>query len=519
MPSISELPPAETLTGDEIVAVFQGGESVQTTVSALSAISDASGILDVVSQAAGQDEGWAFTDPNGWTVAAYHYSPSGEMGNVVRVKIPGADFSGLSGAYRIYEPPRLFPYDINIIAISGQSNAEDTDAVPMIPRTSNPMVQMLDAMRPRHFSGTFGLSGFTTAVPREDLEVQVHYGGNLAPALGDTLDALITSINGRTFASHGQVVVPVHIGKSSEPMTNIGFGSATFTRMEAWFQAAKAAATAAGKTIGIIAGVHLWGADAYDNSIGQAAAQAQIDNYWKTGGDVHLYLQQGKLGVTDDFPVGIFGSHAHSRNNFSINPFVSNAEAALCAAFPAKYQMINGEGQFFYNGRNLGFGGSATHHAAIDAALIGAHAGWWVHTVVVQQASWINCIPTLTRTGANQVTISGMPGAGYNYGFYATGLTPTLAQTNHGWFFYDPAAPTVELALVRPPHPSSVAGTMIVDFASALPTNLSVRYGARATPPIAGNDVWRPTTPVPFTINGNTYNLHRNIPAFDKVIP
>jgi hypothetical protein len=54
---------------------------------------------------------------------------------------------------------------------------------------------------------------------------------------------------------------------------------------------------------------------------------------------------------------------------------------------------------------------------------------------------------------------------------------------------------------------------------SALPTSLSVRYGARATgSTIAGNDSWRPVTPVVFSINGEDMPLHRNIPALNKVI-
>ncbi|MBX3479994.1 MAG: hypothetical protein KF842_06315 [Caulobacter sp.] len=479
----------------------------------------AGGFLDAVSAEAGHDEGWAITDPDGWTVPAWYTANSGVVGTVVRQKVPGADFSGLPSAFRIFEPPPVLPYDINIIVISGQSNSEDADAVPMLPRTTSDMVVMLDAIRPRHFGGTFGLDGFTPAASVEFISGTSHWGGNLAPAVGDMLEQLIAEVNGKTYAAHGKQVLPVHIGQSSSSIAQISHGTSLFTTIEAWFTAAKAAAVAQGKSIGIIAGAHLWGANGYDNNIGETQARSDIFNYWKAGGDVHQYLQQAILGLSVDFPVGIVGSHAHLRGGNDITPFVANAEAWLVATYPDKFQMVNGEGQFFFNGRGRGFGGSGVHHAAVEAALIGAHIGWWVHQVVTQGAAWNSCIPTLARTGDSQVTLSGLPAAGWAWDFYATGLPPTYAQANHGWFFYDPAAPTTEIALTRPPYPGA-AGTLVADTVATLPANLSVRHGARASAStIAGNDIWRPNDGPSFEINGATYALHRNIPVFDKVVP
>lgn len=473
------------------------------------------GILDVVSVEGGYDEGWAYTDANGWTTAGFHFSPSGAVGQVVRHKIPGADFSGLPGAYRIYEPPPVLPFDINVIVLSGQSNSEDADSVPMLPRASSPMVTMLDAIRPRHFGGTFGLAGFSNAVGAEYIASQSHWGGNMAPAVGDMLEQLIEDVNGKTFLEHGRTVVPVHIGMSSASYAQVGHGTAHFSTIEAWFAAAKLAADAAGKSIGIVAGAWLHGADSYDNSVGQAAAQSGIDAYW---GEVMTYLQMGKLAQAAAFLIGFVGSHAHFRGGNDINPFVAEAEAALVAAHPTKYYMVNGEGQFFFDGRRRGFGGSGVHHSAREAAIIGAHIGWWIHEVVSLGNDWTSCIPTFSRSGAAQVTMSGLPGSGWEWDFYATGLHPSLAQANHGWFFYDPASPSTELALSRPPY-ARPGGTLVADFVSALPTNLSVRYGARATgSTIAGNDSWKPVTPVVFSINGEDVPLHRNIPALNKVI-
>ncbi len=475
----------------------------------------AGGVLDVVSVDGGYDEGWAFTDADGWTTAAFHFSPSGNVGQVVRHKIPGADFSALPSAYRIFEPPPVLPYDINVIVVSGQSNSEDADSVPMMARSTSPMVKMLDAIRPRHFAGTFGLSGFTDAVGAEYIASQSHWGGNLAPAVGDMLEQLIEDVNGKSFATHGRTVVPVHIGMSSSSYAQIGHGTAHFTTIEAWFAAAKTAADAAGKSIGIIAGAWLHGADSYDNGIGQTAAEVGIDTYW---GQVMAYLQVAKLGRTEAFPIGFVGSHAHLRGGNDINPFVAEAEAATIAANPTKYFMINGEGQFFFDGRRRGFAGSGVHHSAREAAIVGAHIGWWIHEVVSLGNSWNSCIPTFTRTGAAQVTLGGLPGSGWAWDFYATGLSPTLAQANHGWFFYDPASPGTELALSRPPY-AGASGTLVADFVSALPTDLWVRYGARAAgSTIAGNDTWKPTTPILFSINGEDVPLHRNIPALNKVI-
>lgn len=477
------------------------------------------GLLDVVSAEAGLDEGWAITDPNGWTVPGWYNSNSGVVGAVVRQKVPGADFSGLPDAFRIVEPPPVLPYDINIIVISGQSNSEDADSVPMLPRTPSDMVVMLDAIRPRHFSGTFGLSGFTPAVSAEYISGTSHWGGNLAPAIGDMIEQLITDVNGKTYAAHGKQVLPVHIGQSSSSMAQISHGTGLFTTIEAWFTAAKAAATAQGKSIGIIAGAHLWGANGYDNNIGETQARSDIFNYWKVGGDVHQHLQQAILGLSADFPVGIVGSHAHLRGGNDITPFVANAEAWLVETWPDKFQMVNGEGQFFFNGRGRGFGGSGVHHAAREAALIGAHIGWWVHQVVSLGGAWNSCIPILTRSGDSQITLSGLPASGWSWDFYATGLPPTYAQANHGWFLYDPAAPTTEIALTRPPYPGA-AGTLVVDTVATLPANLSLRHGARAAAStIAGNDIWRPDDGPTFEINGVTHALHRNIPAFDKVVP
>ena len=473
------------------------------------------GVIDVVSTEGGYEEGWAYTDFDGWTTAAYHFSPSGNAGQVVRHKIPGADFSGLPSAYRIFEPPPVLPYDINIIVLSGQSNSEDADSVPILPRTARPMVKMLDAIRPRHFSGTFGLSGFTDAIGTEYIASSSHWGGNMAPAIGDILEQLIEDVNGKAFSVHGRTVVPVSIGMSSSSYAQLGFGTTHFATIENWFAAAKAAADMAGKSIGIIAAAWLHGADSYDTSIGQAACEAGIDGYW---GQVKTYLQVGKLGRSEPFPIGFVGSHAHFRGSNDINPFVAEAEAALIAANPTKYFMVNGEGQFFFDGRRRGFAGSGVHHSAREAAIIGACIGWWVHEVVSLGHGWSSCIPTFARTGAAQVTLSGLPSTGWEWDFYATGLSPTLAQANHGWFFYDPASPSTELALTRPPYEGS-GGTLIADFVSALPTNLSVRYGARgAGSTIAGNDIWKPNSPILFSINGEDVPLHRNIPALNKVI-
>jgi hypothetical protein len=109
MPQFQDLPVADDLDGSELVPIVQAGETRKAAVSALLGSSALSTTIEIVPAHAGFKEGWAFTDPNGWTTSSYHFSPRDIIGQVLLFKTPGADFSGLGGAYRIVSPPSVMP--------------------------------------------------------------------------------------------------------------------------------------------------------------------------------------------------------------------------------------------------------------------------------------------------------------------------------------------------------------------------------------------------------------------------
>ena len=116
------------LVGAEALAqVAMAGEAAETSASAAivgqknaalnhieqvgAGVADSLGIsggtlIDIVPALAGFDEGWYVTDPNGWTIAANFRGNPGTVGDAVRQKVPGADWSGLPSAFRVYEQPQ-----------------------------------------------------------------------------------------------------------------------------------------------------------------------------------------------------------------------------------------------------------------------------------------------------------------------------------------------------------------------------------------------------------------------------
>ena len=471
-----------------------------------------SALLDVVSALGGFDEGWAYTDMNGWTTAAYHFSPSGEQGQVVRHKIPGADFSGLPSAYRIIEP---LPDDITVIGIVGQSNIVGQDSVPMPARTASDFSIKLDTMKPNSTATAFG-TAFTQAAPEEYITgATLHQGVTLGLKAGDVLEQMILDRQGLTQADHGRQVIFLYMGLSSSDVSGFSYPSAHFARMIAWFTAAKAAADLAGKTIKLRRIIWGWGAYAYDNNVGQASVSASIQGYCGPTGDIATRILP-LLGQTGEVvKVGFIGSHHHYRATDEITPFVAMAEQALVIAQPDRYQHVEGEGIHFLNGLDRGWGGSTSHHHPNEEEEIAGPVADWLYTDLVHSRTWCNMMPTFARTGANQVTasIANFPAAS-SFGFRASGLFPGGAQPNYGWFLCDPATPTVELALTRLPYPGPTPGTIIFDTVSALPANLEIRHGCRDNVNnTAGNLVVIADDPVVTTVKGVATPVYRSMPA------
>lgn len=97
-------------------------------------------LRDIITAAAGFDTGHVTTDPDGYTTDDFwHVRITGVNGNVLRDKIPGADFSGLEGAYRVWEipPPPEWPYTPLMVFHAGDLN-EDANFIPNVADPENP---------------------------------------------------------------------------------------------------------------------------------------------------------------------------------------------------------------------------------------------------------------------------------------------------------------------------------------------------------------------------------------------
>lgn len=414
------------------------------------------------------------------------------------------------------------PFDVNIVVLSGQSNFEDADALPFEPDPPHEGVIMLDHFRPRLFVGTFGTGDFVPHQPREDVDTgqspAARFGGNMALACGKQIQQRLEEDDGLPYAVHAKKILVVHIGRSGSPISSFSYGSPDFTRVQEQLAAVRAKCISHGWTSGIIAGAWGWGANAYDNNIGKAAAKTGIDNYWKIGGDVDVYLSSifGQQGHA--FPVGFFQSAAHGPRAYPIDPFVAVAEAELVKE-QARYHLINPEGYLFYNGADRGWSRSGVHHSAREAAILGATIGWWVKRVVCDGYAWPSLLPTFTRIDARKVeaTFSGFPPGHFLYRI-ANGLTPMIMQPNYGWCFCDPSTPTVLLTLTRPPYASG--NKLVFEFAADLPASLEVRHGAYSSGNIhAGNYAVGPIIPeATYTLGGNVYPLRRHLPVVREAI-
>ncbi|MBU0801433.1 MAG: hypothetical protein KKA05_10600 [Alphaproteobacteria bacterium] len=413
-------------------------------------------------------------------------------------------------------PPLRF--DITIIPIFGQSNSESADSVYIIDREANPNVIMLDTMRPRHWSGGAYGTEFSPARAEEYIDVSGnHWGGDLAIALGKMMVQLLEAENAEGFSYNTQFILPVYIGQSSSSIAQMSYGTAVFDDVMEHMAAIKAAADAAGYSCGIGCAAHLWGADGYDDNIGTAQWELDVDGYWKLGGDFDTHISPifGQDG--EEFLVGIMQTAAHGARGYASNPFGAVAENNLVNA-QARYELIDAEGSYFYAGSNQGLAGSGVHHSAREDARVGAMIGYWAKRRLVDNQVWPTYLPALSRINTTEIraTISGFVDGDYLLPV-PNGLTPTQMQPNYGLIVVDPASPTVEHALARAPYDED--NEIVFKSASTWPTDVEVRNGARNTSNVhAGNYVVANPNAPTYTIDGTTFTLWRHIPIFQEAV-
>lgn len=418
-----------------------------------------------------------------------------------------------------YRGAPVFPFDVNIVLVSGQSNSESADAVPMQLRTGRKGVIMLDTPRPRQWVGAWS-SAFSLCLGVENVETSNHWGGDLFPAIGMEAMDLIELENRSAYKQHRKFILPVSIGRSGSDVSAFSYGTDTFDAVLSHLRKVKEICDALGLRAGIAAGAWAWGANAYDNNIGQAAVYTKVHDYWFN--DVDSYIAGDIFGQPDDsFPVGIMQSGAHGpRNNGTNlalqNPFVALAELQLAADFD-RFDVIEPEGPLFYNGKERGLGGSGVHHSAREDALMGAHIGRWFVRRVINREVWPSFLPTLAKTGARQLvlTVPNIPGS-HRLGLRATGLTPAQYQPYYGTWTCDPSTPGTEIA----PTGDILIGTNTVTFnyGADLPATVEMRNGSRNSSNIHhGNLAVLPTITEledNFTVAGTPWALDRYLPVF-----
>lgn len=483
------------------------------------------GVIDVIPASRGYEEGWCFCDVNGWTAPAYYTHPTGTVGQVVRIIIPGADFSGLEDAERIYIPPPPLSSKNKVNLFVGQSNVVGQDSVPAPARTKTDFQVMLDTAKPTAWATAFGSTIAQAEGSEYIFSTTNHQHTTLPLAAGDTLEALIEDRFGQTFDEHGCRVFNVQVGLSSSDVTGFGYGTAHFTKVIDFCTQLVAVLEGLGESVELGVIIWAWGAHAYDNAFSQATVKSRIESWCGATGDVMTYLAPifGQTGEV--IPVGFLGSHHHFRSSDPITPQVAMAEQQLIAEQPTRYFHVQGEGHHFLNGLDRGWAGSTSHHHPNEEEFMGGVIADFMYSMLVADApAWPNLCPTganFARTAARKLTLTvpnWPPGATFD--FAPTGLFPTGARPNHGWFLCDPASPTTEIALTRLPYPGASAGTLVFETATDLPTNLEVRYGCRtASDSIAGNTIIRLADPVTRTIKGASTELFRTFPALKLQVP
>jgi hypothetical protein len=412
-----------------------------------------------------------------------------------------------------------FPFDVNIVLVSGQSNSESADSVPMYLRTGRKGVIMLDTPRPRHWVGAWS-NDFTLCLGVENLETTNHWGGDMFPAIGMEAMDLIELENRSAFKQHRKFIMPVSIGRSGSDVSAFSYGTDTFDAVLSHLRKVKEICDAKGLRVGIAAGAWAWGANAYDNNIGQASTYTKVHDYWFN--DVDSYIAGDIFGQPeDDFPVGIVQSGAHGprnngTNNALLTPFVALAELQLAADFD-RFDIIGPEGPLFYNRHERGLGGSGVHHSSREDALMGAHIGRWFVRRALHKEAWPTFLPTLTKTGARQLvlTVPNIPG-GFRLGLRSTGLVPGIMQPYYGTWTCDPATPGTEIA----PTGDVIIGTNTVTFnyAADLPATPEMRNGSRNSSNIHHGNLAVVTDLAElddtFTTNGTAWALDRYLPVF-----
>lgn len=480
------------------------------------------GIIDIIPASEGYDEGFALTDMNGWTIPAWYFDNTGVVGDVVRIKSPTGDFSGLASALRIYVPPPILAADYTIVFWVGQSDASSQDAVPMPDLTPSPFAAMLDTMKPTAWSGAFG-TAFATAEGSEYIFSTTQHQGTTFPwATALQLERLIEARDGEVYGvDHTRKVLFVQVGLSSSDVPGFSYPSAHFTKVIDWATAVAAAAALEGKTARVEAIIWAgWGAFAYQNGQSQATVESRIDSYCGAAGSIATYILPifGQTGEV--IPVGICGDAHHFQGSDPITPQVADAERALIAAQPTRYFYALNKNNYHLNGANLGWGASTSHQHPDEEEEMSGPVADFLHSKITRDgATWHNFVPTaamFTRPAADELllTIPSWP-AGANFGFRSSGqVTSYGAQDCHGWFLCDPSTPTVEIAQIVSPFQWDTPGQLKFKAASALPTPVEVRYACRtASSSLGGNTVIKFDTPDTVPVRGVAKDVVRTLPT------
>lgn len=417
-----------------------------------------------------------------------------EFGAVRAREVNGITEARLAEAARValadanYRGPPNFPFDWNIYLQSGQSNSEGADSVPinLMSSTAIAGVFMVDAIIMRLFSGTRRQNGLTPAIEQQMTDPGspgVYWGVTGARAAAQVVMDLTAAYNRSTPDMHGKIIIPMCVGRSSSPIANFGPGGSSGVWQEAtlYLNYIKTLAAAAGKTVGIVGLGWAWGAQGYLDNLSIATIKGQyrgykdnVDTLW--GRDI--FGQPVK-----SIRMGIQQSAAHGSRGYPTNAFVAEAERQFQAENPGDVDIVNYEGPTFG-----GTGGSFIHHVLPwQSVQFGGQLGVWLYKACIMREKWNSYQPVVSRSGTRFVYLDyGLEGQPPGFDLLPA-LTPTatnsIMQPAYGYFLYDVAAPTVELALARQPYTDpAVPGRIIFEAAADLPAapNLMLRSSQRS---------------------------------------
>lgn len=445
----------------------------------------------------------------------------GKINGVTRTQLDAAIRSSLRRVR--YRGRAVFPFDINILLISGQSNSEGAQSMPLATPFSTPRdgVLMMDAIRARHFTGTRRVSGLTPAVETSYFDGTSTWGTTPGRPACDMVLDLVAAENNATFEFHGKYLLPMCIGRSSSSIPEISAGapSGVWELAVANLQAIKDETLRVGSpyygmSVGIIGLAWLWGADGYEDGISAATWQSQLAGYFSACDTTFAPI----FGQRANWRYGIVQTSAHAAKGFNLNPYGAVVENTM-ASLVNRIDIVNPEGPMFFDPSTENPVGSAVHHSGRSSAIVGGWIGRWLKRTAIDRETWGNFLPTVTRVSTTLVKLTYSDLEPGHFLSVRTNGQPTnrTMQPNYGIELYNPASPSTPLALAQLPW---VEGDSIyVETAANLPPTCSVRIGAGS---YSGNFVQLPALPeyaMTLTVNGVAEPIERWLPIIDIAVP